>query len=72
MGGPYAEDAAAVHAPLFAKYPLIDLTTAETHRYMAWHYHHGIPGNSYGGAVQVDPGFSQLTPCLVSALETKI
>jgi len=25
-----------------------------------------------GGAVQVDPGFSQLTPRLLSALETKI
>jgi len=27
---------------------------------------------SQGGAVQVDPGFSQLTPRLLSTLETKI
>jgi len=26
----------------------------------------------HGKAVQVDPGFSQLTPCLISSVETKI
>ena len=30
------------------------------------------PSADRGGAVQVDPGFSQLTPSLLSALETKI
>ena len=29
-------------------------------------------GDANGGAVQIDPGFSQLTPCLLSTLETKI
>jgi len=31
-----------------------------------------VAAMGHGKAVQVEPGFEQLTPCLVSALETKI
>ena len=35
-------------------------------------YGPAVNGGYLGGAVQVDPGFSQLTPRLLSALETEI